>query len=64
MKYLMMFLVLLLAVSAMAAPAPWYRWRSLVDGALVCSQTSPGEGWAVASGPYKDSRCRVPGRIQ
>ena len=33
-----------LAFAAMAAPAPWYYWRSKIDGARVCAQTSPGPG--------------------
>lgn len=41
----------------LAGPAPWYQWRSKVDGKLVCSQTPLGPGWEKASGPYKDSHC-------
>ena len=40
-----------------AAPAPWFKWRSKVDGKQFCSQTSLGHGWEKASGPYKDSHC-------
>jgi hypothetical protein len=53
--------VALLALPALAGPAPWYQWRSKLNGRLVCAQTSPGEGWALDSGPYKDSRCEQPG---
>jgi hypothetical protein len=40
-----------------AEPAPWYKWRSKVDGALVCAQTALGPGWEKAAGPYRDSHC-------
>jgi hypothetical protein len=40
-----------------AGPAPWYKWRSKIDGYLSCSQTPLGPGWEKDSGPYKDSRC-------
>ncbi|MFY3382847.1 hypothetical protein [Paracidovorax sp. MALMAid1276] len=49
------------AVSAMAAayagPAPWYYWRSAVDGARVCAQTSPGPAWERDSDPYDGPGC-------
>jgi hypothetical protein len=50
----------LLALSSaltQAEPAPWYKWRSKVDGALVCAQTALGPGWEKASGPYRNSHC-------
>jgi hypothetical protein len=40
-----------------AAPAPWWKWRSKIDGVLICSQTPLGEGWDRAYGPFKDARC-------
>jgi len=40
-----------------AAPAPWFKWRSKLDGKQVCAQTPLGQGWEKASGPYKDSHC-------
>ncbi|MCU6433794.1 hypothetical protein LPB67_08390 [Undibacterium sp. Jales W-56] len=46
-----------LTVSVFAAPADWYKWRSKIETTEVCSQTSPGEGWDKASGPYKDAQC-------
>ncbi|MBQ5939746.1 MULTISPECIES: hypothetical protein [unclassified Massilia] len=42
---------------AVAAPAPYYQWRSTLNGALACSQTPLGEGWVKASGPYRDAHC-------
>lgn len=50
-----------LAVSfaASAQPAPWYKWRSKLNGKETCQQTSPGDGWERAGGPYK-SDCRTP----
>jgi len=50
-------ILLLVAATATAGPAPWYQWRSKVDGRLVCSQTALGKGWEQASGPYRDSHC-------
>ena len=40
-----------------AAPAPWFKWRSKVDGKQVCAQTALGPGWEKATGPYQDSHC-------
>jgi hypothetical protein len=52
-------LLLALACSHLSAePAPYYQWRSKVDGALACSQTPLGPGWEKASGPYRDSLCQ------
>jgi len=42
-----------------AAPAPWYQWRSKVDGALACSQTPLGAGWVRFAGPYRDAHCAI-----
>ena len=50
-------ILLLSAVGAFAAPAAWYQWRSKLEPVLVCSQTSPGEGWEKSRGPYLDARC-------
>lgn len=50
------FLSLLLPLSAAAAPAPWYKWQS-VTGAIVCAQTSPGDGWFRLGRTYVDPRC-------
>ena len=59
MKMKWSFLLLALAISAMAQaePAPWYSWMSRVDGKIVCAQTSPGEGWVRLGGPYRTARC-------
>lgn len=40
-----------------AAPAPWFKWRSKVDGKQACAQVPLGPGWEKASGPYQDSHC-------
>ncbi|MDZ7865790.1 hypothetical protein [Acidovorax sp.] len=46
------------AVTAVfAAPAPWFYWRSKVDGQRVCAQTSPGSGWEKDSPPYDGPGC-------
>ena len=58
MKFLAPLLAgMLLAVQLHAAPAPWYQWRSKVDGKRACSQTSLGPGWEKAAGPFRDSHC-------
>ncbi|PTD96567.1 hypothetical protein C8261_09040 [Pseudothauera lacus] len=49
--------------AAVAAPAPWYQWRSKLNGALHCAQTSPGEGWERVRGPFRDVRCERPVRV-
>lgn len=40
-----------------AEPAPWFQWRSKIDGSLACAQTPLGPGWEKAGGPYRDARC-------
>jgi len=40
-----------------AAPAPWYYWRSMVNGVRVCAQTSPGHGWERDSVAYEGPGC-------
>lgn len=47
----------LFAISALAAPAPWYKWRSKVDGKTFCTQGIPGQGWERVGGPYRNARC-------
>jgi hypothetical protein len=47
--------------SLLAGPAPWYRWHSRDSDIDVCSQTSPGDGWVIVKGPYKDAVCKKPG---
>jgi len=61
MKKILVAITLSLSCAGLlAAPAPWWKWRSKIDGALVCSQTQLGPGWEQAYGPYKDSRCEKP----
>ncbi len=53
-------LVSLLAVgsTANAVPAPWYKWRSRLNGSVVCEQVMNGDdGWEKIDGPFKDSHC-------
>lgn len=52
---------LVLAVSVSAQPAPWYLWKSKLNGKTYCQQTSPGEGWERVGGPFKDSNCKMRG---
>ncbi len=50
------------AIAAVASPAAWYKWRSVEDGTIVCSQVPLGDGCARYDGPYKDLQCRTPGK--
>ena len=47
----------LLCAAALAAPAPWYYWRSQVDGQRICAQTSPGVGWTRDSDAFEGPGC-------
>ena len=49
--------------AALAAPAPWYWWRSKIDGARTCAQVSPGEGWERDSGPFDGPGCQPRKRV-
>ena len=53
-----------IGTAALAGPAPWYKWRSKVDGKQFCAQTSLGPGWDKASGPFQDSHCTKLARTQ
>ena len=55
-------LALLVSVAVIAAPAPWYQWKSKLNGKAWCAQTSLGDGWERSSGPYKDANCKIFGR--
>lgn len=46
-------------ISAFAAPASWYQWKSKLNNERFCAQTSPGAGWEQDSDPYKDARCEI-----
>jgi hypothetical protein len=52
---------LLVCASVLAAPAPWYLWRSRIDGQVFCAQTSPGVGWQRVGGPYREAHCEKAG---
>ena len=57
-----LFIAALLASSPIwAGPAPWYKWHSTAADHQVCSQTSPGEGWQIIKGPFRDAHCQKPG---
>lgn len=47
------------ALAALAAPAPWYYWRSKIDGTRICAQTSPGPGWEQDSAPFEGPGCQM-----
>lgn len=63
MKSAYLFFVLATAVvlSASAASAPWFKWRSKLNGTVICTQVMHGE-WEKMDGPFKDARCAIPGR--
>lgn len=46
-----------------AAPAPWYYWRSQVDGRRMCAQTSPGTGWTRDSDALDGPGCQPRPRV-
>lgn len=48
----------LISVASPAAPAAWYQWRSLADGALFCAQTQPGPKWEKFAGPFDNAGCK------
>ncbi|AXA91420.1 hypothetical protein [Massilia sp. YMA4] len=52
------------ALSAMAAPAPWWLWESVTSGSKVCAQHPLGPGWRKLLGPYRDARCEKPFRTR
>ncbi|RZI39966.1 hypothetical protein EGT07_26060 [Herbaspirillum sp. HC18] len=52
--------VAVFTLDVLAGPAPWYLWKSKIDGNAVCAQTSPGDGWRKAAGPFKDAHCKTP----
>lgn len=61
MKHIALLLALGLGAQlALAAPAPYFQWRSKLNGALACSQTPLGPGWEKFAGPYRDARCEKP----
>ncbi|MFZ6690197.1 hypothetical protein [Undibacterium sp. SXout20W] len=49
--------MLLMPAVVDAAPAAYYVWKSKTSDAQLCAQTSPGEFWEKATGPYKDPHC-------
>lgn len=50
--------LLLVSLRVNAAPMPFYKWQSKLDGAYTCQQTSPGSGWQKVAGPFRDAGCR------
>lgn len=43
---------------AVAAPAPWYLWQSTSTQQKICKQVSPGDGWILFAGPFRNGACR------
>jgi hypothetical protein len=58
-KILTLALLLAFAASLQAAPAPWYQWQSKQTGRYLCAQFSPGDGWVLHAGPYRNAGCRA-----
>lgn len=59
-RKLLLLTMVVFVTMAYAAPAPWYKWRSKLNAHVLCSQTSPGEGWEQLSQAYQDARCERP----
>jgi len=57
MKKIALLLSVSIAGAALAGPAPYYQWRSKLNGVFACSQTPLGPGWEKTTGPYRDARC-------
>ena len=51
-------LLTMVALTATAAPAPWYKYQSLATGRYLCSQVDPGKHYLKFSGPYNNAGCR------
>ncbi|UFH48029.1 hypothetical protein [Pseudomonas sp. KNUC1026] len=51
-------LLALLAGSANAGPAPWYKYRAMEGGQVVCVQIDPGPQFQRFAGPYQNAGCR------
>jgi hypothetical protein len=63
-EVLLSLLLALACTAATAEPAPWYKWRSRLDGTVACSQTPLGAGWDRVAGPYQDSHCEKPAIVK
>lgn len=48
--------LLWVSFAAFAAPASWYKWKSKIKDAEVCSQTFR-RGLERTAGSYRDGRC-------
>jgi hypothetical protein len=58
MKHFLLLVALGMACgTALAGPAPYYQWRSKLNGTTACSQTPLEPGWEKSGGPYRDARC-------
>ena len=54
--------VLFVSASALAQPAPWWKWQSKTNpNNTTCAQVMQGE-WKKIGGPYKDGRCSIPAK--
>lgn len=51
-------LLVALQLPVQAGTAPWYLWRSQLDGALTCQLFSPGQAWSLYDGPFADLECQ------
>lgn len=60
-KYRFFLLASAVAAAALAAPAPWYKWRSKLNGTVICTQVMHG-AWERFEGPFTDAQCERPGK--
>lgn len=51
-------LLLMAGSSAIAAPAPWFKYQSVATGRYLCSQVDPGDAYIKFAGPFNNAGCR------
>jgi hypothetical protein len=58
LKHAAITLLLLVATTANAGPAAWYKYQSLATGRYLCSQVNPGDAYIKFAGPFNNAGCR------
>jgi hypothetical protein len=49
---------LILSSAGFALSAPYWIWKSNLDGRTTCQQVMQGE-WVKIDGPFRDSQCKT-----
>jgi hypothetical protein len=57
MKALLAALSFVVCANVFAQAAPFWLWKSRLDGRLFCAQVVRGGGWDKIDGPFRDARC-------